>query len=136
MGSLPKVPLFLGQFVEKSIIMHCDKLHKKLHKTTKFILNMCKIKKYQNSSMFKKSTIVADISVYYAYTVMHWIATCNNLSIVNKLSIGTEWAAFRLIHKYVTPEHKTSQKGSFEIDASSESWIDNIYIDVWFGQYL
>ncbi len=52
-----KYLLFLGQFLEKSIIMHCDKLHKKLHKTTKFILNMCKIKKYQNSSMFKKAQL-------------------------------------------------------------------------------
>ncbi len=36
-------------------------------------------------------------------------------------------------------EHKTSHKGTFleiEIYASSESWINNIYIDVWFGQYL
>ncbi len=39
-------------------------------------------------------------------------------------------------------EHKTSHKGYFseiEIYASSESWINNISIDVWFvmiGQYL
>ncbi len=39
----------------------------------------------------------------------------------------------------VTLEHKTSHKGQvFEIEiyASSESWINNISIDVWFGQYL
>ncbi len=42
----------------------------------------------------------------------------------------------------MTLYHKTSQKGTFfEIDiyASSESWINNISIDVWFvmiGQYL
>ncbi len=36
-------------------------------------------------------------------------------------------------------EHKTSHKGQFleiEIYASSESWMNNISIDVWFGQYL
>ncbi len=35
--------------------------------------------------------------------------------------------------------HKTSRKGPFleiEIYTSSESWINNISIDVWFGQYL
>ncbi len=40
---------------------------------------------------------------------------------------------------YITYEHKTSHKGTFleiEIYASSESWINHIYIDVWFGQYL
>ncbi len=39
----------------------------------------------------------------------------------------------------VTLEHKTSHNGQFseiEINASSESWINNISIDVWFGQYL
>ncbi len=36
--------------------------------------------------------------------------------------------------KYVTLDHKTSQKGQIE-----KSWINNISIDVWFvmiGQYL
>ncbi len=43
---------------------------------------------------------------------------------------------------YVTLEHKTSHKGQFfkiEMYASSESWINNLSIDVWFvmiGQYL
>ncbi len=43
---------------------------------------------------------------------------------------------------YVTLEHKISHKGQFfeiEINTSSESWINNISIDVWFvriGQYL
>ncbi len=42
---------------------------------------------------------------------------------------------------YVTLGHKTSHKGPFEIEmyASSESWINNLYIDVWFvmiEQYL
>ncbi len=43
---------------------------------------------------------------------------------------------------YVTLEHKTSHKGQFfkiEIYASSESWINNLSIDVWFvmiEQYL
>ncbi len=42
----------------------------------------------------------------------------------------------------VTLDHKTSRKSHFleiQINASSESWINNIYIDVWFvmiGQYL
>ncbi len=42
----------------------------------------------------------------------------------------------------VTLEHKTSHKGTFleiEIYASSESWINDISIDVWFvmiGQYF
>ncbi len=42
----------------------------------------------------------------------------------------------------MTLEHKTSHKGTFfeiEIYTSSESWINNISIDVWFvmiGQYL
>ncbi len=42
----------------------------------------------------------------------------------------------------VTLEHKTSHKGQFgeiEMYTSSESWISNISIDVWFvmiGQYL
>ncbi len=39
----------------------------------------------------------------------------------------------------MTLEHKTSHKGQFfeiEIYTSSESWINNISIDVWFGQYL
>ncbi len=39
----------------------------------------------------------------------------------------------------MTLEHKTSHKGQyFEIEmyASSEIWINNISIDVWFGQYL
>ncbi len=44
--------------------------------------------------------------------------------------------------KYVTLDHKTSHKGQFfkiEIYATSESWINNISIDVWFvmiEQYL
>ncbi len=36
-------------------------------------------------------------------------------------------------------DHKTSRKGQFyeiEICALSESWVNNISIDVWFGQYL
>ncbi len=40
---------------------------------------------------------------------------------------------------YMTLDHKTSIKWHFfqiEIYASSESWINNISIDVWFGQYL
>ncbi len=43
---------------------------------------------------------------------------------------------------YVTLDHKTSHKGQFfeiEIWTSSESWINNLSIDVWFvmiGQYL
>ncbi len=40
---------------------------------------------------------------------------------------------------YVSLEHKTSHKWTFleiEIYASSESWINHISIDVWFGQYL
>ncbi len=40
---------------------------------------------------------------------------------------------------YVTLEHKTSLKCTYfkiEIYASYESWINNISIDVWFGQYL
>ncbi len=41
-----------------------------------------------------------------------------------------------LYTKYVTLEHKTSQFFEIEIYASSESWINNISIDVWFGQYL
>ncbi len=39
----------------------------------------------------------------------------------------------------VTLEHKTSLKFKLfkiEIYASSESWINNISSDVWFGQYL
>ncbi len=45
-------------------------------------------------------------------------------------------------YTYVTLEHKTSHNGQFskiEINASSESWINNLSIDVWFvmiGQYL
>ncbi len=44
-----------------------------------------------------------------------------------------------IITTNVTLEHKTSHKGPFfeiEIYASSECWINNISIDVWFGQYL
>ncbi len=40
---------------------------------------------------------------------------------------------------YVSLEHKTSHEDQFleiEIYASSESWINHISIDVWFGQYL
>ncbi len=43
---------------------------------------------------------------------------------------------------FVTQAYKTSHKGQFfeiEIYASSESWINNLSIDVWFvmiGQYL
>ncbi len=40
---------------------------------------------------------------------------------------------------FLTLEHKNSHEGQFfEINsyASSESWINNISIDVWFGQYL
>ncbi len=40
---------------------------------------------------------------------------------------------------YVTLEHKTSHKCQFfeiAMYASSERWINNISIDVWFGQYL
>ncbi len=46
------------------------------------------------------------------------------------------------MHTNVTLEHKTSHKCQFveiEIYASSESWVNNISIDVWFvmiGQYL
>ncbi len=39
----------------------------------------------------------------------------------------------------VTKDNKTSHKWQFceiEMYASSESWINNISIDVWFGQYL
>ncbi len=54
-------------------------------------------------------------------------------------------AVFYVFHKislYVTLEHKTSHESQFfeiEIYASSESWINNLSIDVWFvmiGQYL
>ncbi len=41
--------------------------------------------------------------------------------------------------QYVTLEHKTSHNDTFyeiEMYASSESWINHISIDVWFGQYL
>ncbi len=44
----------------------------------------------------------------------------------------------RIIQTYVTLQHKTRHKGP-EIYASSESWINNLCIDVWFvmiGQYL
>ncbi len=40
---------------------------------------------------------------------------------------------------FVTLEHKTSHKGQYfeiEIYTVSESWLNNISIDVWFGQYL
>ncbi len=46
------------------------------------------------------------------------------------------------IIQYVTLDHKTSHKVKFseiEIYTSSESWINNLSIDVWFvmiGQYL
>ncbi len=49
---------------------------------------------------------------------------------------------YHLLTKYVTMDHKTSHKGTFfefEIYTSSESWINNLSIDVWFvmiGQYL
>ncbi len=36
---------------------------------------------------------------------------------------------------YVYVDHKTSHKGTFfeiEIYTSSESWINNLFIDVWF----
>ncbi len=47
-----------------------------------------------------------------------------------------------LLKPYVTLDHKTSHKGQFfeiEIYTSSEVWINNLSIDVWFvmiGQYL
>ncbi len=40
---------------------------------------------------------------------------------------------------YMTLDHKTSIKWHFfqiEIYTSSESWINHISINVWFGQYL
>ncbi len=43
------------------------------------------------------------------------------------------------VTSYVTLEHKTSHKGTFgeiEIYASSGNSINNISINVWFGQYL
>ncbi len=55
------------------------------------------------------------------------------------LFFGTKTTGLRT---YVTLEHKTSHKGqSFEIEisTSSEIWINNLSIDVWFvmiGQYL
>ncbi len=39
----------------------------------------------------------------------------------------------------MTLDHKTSHKGQFlkiEIYISSESWINKLFIDIWFGQYL
>ncbi len=53
---------------------------------------------------------------------------------VNKM---VKWHVWHII--YVTLDHKTSLKGQFyeiEIYASSESWINDISFDVWFGQYL
>ncbi len=53
-----------------------------------------------------------------------------------------QWTVFMwndIYKSYVTLEHKTSHNGQFceiEMYASSESWINNICIDVWFGQYL
>ncbi len=47
-----------------------------------------------------------------------------------------------MIFIYVTQDHKASHKdqfGEIEIYTSSESWINNLFIDVWFvmiGQYL
>ncbi len=41
--------------------------------------------------------------------------------------------------KYVTLDHKTSHKGQFfeiGIYTSSESWINKLYIDVWFVMLL
>ncbi len=40
---------------------------------------------------------------------------------------------------FLTLEHKNSHEGQFseiKMYASSESWINHISIDVWFGQYL
>ncbi len=45
----------------------------------------------------------------------------------------------KVINSYVTLDNKNSHKGKFvelEMYASSESWINNISIDVCFGQYL
>ncbi len=48
----------------------------------------------------------------------------------------------KISFKYVNLEHKTSHKGQFfeiEMYTSSESWINNLSIDVWFvmiAQYL
>ncbi len=46
------------------------------------------------------------------------------------------WRKLELYSLVLTLEHKTSKFFKTEIYASSESWINNISIDVWFGQYL
>ncbi len=56
--------------------------------------------------------------------------------------IDSDCGAVDIIYVCVTLEHKTSHNGQFyeiEIYKLSESWINNISIDVWFvmiGQYL
>ncbi len=45
------------------------------------------------------------------------------------------WYIVNLLIMHVTLEHKTSHEGPFleiEISTSSDSWINNLSIDVWF----
>ncbi len=57
----------------------------------------------------------------------------NDAVVIDSINYSTEAI------QYVTLEHKTSRKCQiFEIEicASSESGVNNISFDVWFGQYL
>ncbi len=60
---------------------------------------------------------------------------------VRTYRVHIEISISSVLRTYVTLEHKTSHKGQFfeiEINTSSESWVNNISIDVWFvmiGQY-
>ncbi len=54
-------------------------------------------------------------------------------------SLLCESLTFYYLWMYSNIDHKTSHKCQFseiEICTSSESWINNLFIDVWFGQYL
>ncbi len=59
-----------------------------------------------------------------------------------ELEQNSPFAWTSILKAYVTLDHKTSHKGKFfeiEIYTSSESWINKLFIGVWFvriGQYL
>ncbi len=63
---------------------------------------------------------------------------------VNEAPAASEWDHIDTVRltlnlRYMTLEHKTSHKSQYceiQMYASSESRINHISIDVWFGQYL
>ncbi len=98
-----------------------------------FFVN-CYISNYFFLKFIASTNILILFQLYLNYQKQFiFILVNNNNTVTNYISDNC------VLYLNVTLEHKTSHKGQFceiEMCASSERWINNLSIDVWFGQYL